>query len=116
MTGIGPPGGSAPGSTGAIVRSANFNAVIGTSESDVSDRIARLRAQQVAKADGAAVDVMLGTVSAPESATGTTEQAIEKLKRMQELGCEYAIMYFPEAAYDRTGIELFEREVIPALS
>ncbi len=100
----------------AIVRSANFNAVIGTSESDVSDRIARLRAQQVAKADGAAVDVMLGTVSAPESATGTTEQAIEKLKRMQELGCEYAIMYFPEAAYDRTGIELFEREVIPALS
>ena len=32
------------------------------------------------------------------------------------LGCEYAIMYFPEAAYDRTGIELFEREVIPALA
>ena len=100
----------------AIVRSANFNAVIGTSESDVSDRIARLRAQQVTKADGSAVDVMLGTVSAPESATGTTEQAIEKLKRMQELGCDYAIMYFPEAAYDRTSIELFEREVIPALS
>lgn len=100
----------------AIVRSANFNAVIGTSDSDVSERMARLRAQQVAKADGAAVDVMLGTVSAPESATGTTEQAIEKLARMQELGCEYAIMYFPEAAYDRTGIELFEREVIPALS
>lgn len=100
----------------AIVRSSNFNAVIGTSEGDVKDRMARLRAQQVAKADGSAVDVMLGTVSAPESATGTTEQAIEKLKRMQELGCEYAIMYFPEAAYDRTGIELFEREVIPALS
>lgn len=100
----------------AIVRSSNFNAVIGTSESDVKDRMARLRAQQTAKADGSAVDVMLGTVSAPESATGTTEQAVEKLKRMQELGCEYAIMYFPEAAYDRTGIELFEREVIPALT
>jgi hypothetical protein len=27
----------------------------------------------------------------------------------------YAICYFPEAAYDRSGIELFEREVIPAL-
>ena len=26
----------------------------------------------------------------------------------------YAILYFPEAAYDRSGIELFEREVIPA--
>ena len=100
----------------AIVRSANFNAVIGTSENDVSDRIARLRAQQAAKADEAAVDVMLGTVSAPESASGTTEQAVEKLRRMQDLGCEYAIMYFPEAAYDRTSIELFEREVIPALT
>ena len=35
---------------------------------------------------------------------------------MRDLGCEYAILYFPEAAYDRTGIELFEREVIPALA
>ena len=26
------------------------------------------------------------------------------------------IFYFPEAAYDRSGIELFEREIIPALS
>ena len=28
----------------------------------------------------------------------------------------YAIVNFAEAAYDRSGIELFEREVIPALS
>jgi hypothetical protein len=27
----------------------------------------------------------------------------------------YAITYFAEAAYDRSGIELFEREVVPAL-
>jgi hypothetical protein len=27
----------------------------------------------------------------------------------------YAIFNFAEAAYDRSGIELFEREVIPAL-
>jgi F420-dependent oxidoreductase-like protein len=100
----------------AIVRSANFNAVIGTSESDVKERVARLRARQVTKVDGSAVDAMLSTVSAPESASGTPEQAIEKLKRMRDLGCEYAILYFPEAAYDRTGIELFEREVIPALT
>ena len=32
---------------------------------------------------------------------------------MRDLGCEYAIMYFPEAAYDRSGIELFEREGHP---
>jgi hypothetical protein len=59
---------------------------------------------------------MLNMVTAPESASGTTEQVIEKLQRMRELGCEYAILYFPEAAYDRSGIELFERDVIPALS
>jgi len=100
----------------AIVRSANFNAVIGSSEDDVSERVARLRGRQVAKADETAVDAMLSTITAPESASGTTEQAIEKLQRLRDLGCEYAIMYFPEAAYDRTGIELFEREVIPALA
>lgn len=100
----------------AIVRSANFNAVIGDSESDVKERVARLRARQVTKADEAAVDAMLNSVSAPESASGTPEQVVEKLKRMRDLGCEYAILYFPEAAYDRSGIEMFEKQVIPALS
>jgi F420-dependent oxidoreductase-like protein len=101
---------------GAIVRSANFNAIVGSSESDVADRIERIRARQSAKADPAAVDGMLSTMSSPESASGTPEQIVEKLTRMRDLGCEYAILYFPEAAYDRSGIELFEREVIPALS
>jgi F420-dependent oxidoreductase-like protein len=100
----------------AIVRSANFNAVIGESEADVADRIARVRDRQVTKADAAAVDAMLSTVTAPESASGTTEQVIEKLTKMRDLGCEYAILYFPEAAYDRSGIELFEEKVIPALT
>ncbi|MDT5016751.1 MAG: hypothetical protein QOD39_2911 [Mycobacterium sp.] len=100
----------------AIVRSANFNAVIGESEADVKDRVARLRARQVAKADEGAVDGMLNMVTSPDSASGTPEQVVEKLQRMREHGCEYAILYFPEAAYDRSGIELFEREVIPALS
>ena len=100
----------------AIVRSANFNAVVGESETDVKERVARLRARQVAKANEAAVDGMLAMATAPDAASGTPEQIVEKLKRMRELGCEYAILYFPEAVYDRSGIELFEREVIPALS
>jgi F420-dependent oxidoreductase-like protein len=100
----------------AIVRSANFNSVIGTSQTDVNDRVARIRDKQVSKANEQAVDAMLATVSSPDSASGTTEQVIENLSRMRDLGCEYAILYFPEAAYDRTGIELFEREVIPALA
>ncbi|MGV0745310.1 LLM class F420-dependent oxidoreductase [Mycolicibacterium sp. XJ870] len=100
----------------AIVRSANFNAVIGDTESDVKDRVARIRERQVPVAGEAAVDAMLSTINAPESASGTPEQVVEKLQRMRDLGCDYAIMYFPEAAYDRSGIELFEQKVIPALS
>ncbi|WP_099024615.1 LLM class F420-dependent oxidoreductase [Mycolicibacterium palauense] len=100
---------------GQIVRSANFNVVIGDSDSDVKQRIERIRVQQAAKADAGAVDAMLTMLTAPEATTGTIEQVAAKLARMRELGCEYAILYFPEAAYDRSGIEAFEREVIPAL-
>jgi hypothetical protein len=59
---------------------------------------------------------MLANATSPDSATGTPEQVVERLTRMRGLGCEYAILYFPEAAYDRSGIEMFEREIIPALS
>lgn len=99
-----------------IVRSANFNVVIGDSEVDVAARIARIRERQVAVAHEAAVDAMVKNLTSPDSACGTTEQVISKLQKIKDLGCEYAILYFPEAAYDRSSIEAFEREVIPALS
>lgn len=99
-----------------IVRSANFNVVIGDSEADVAARIARIRDRQVTVANEAAVDAMLASMSSAESDCGTAEQVVERLRKMKDLGCEYAILYFPEAAYDRSSIEAFEREVIPALS
>jgi F420-dependent oxidoreductase-like protein len=99
-----------------IVRSANFNVVIGESESDVAARIARIRDRQVTVANEAAVDAMLASMTSAESDCGTAEQVVERLRKMKDLGCEYAILYFPEAAYDRSSIEAFEREVIPALS
>ena len=46
---------------------------------------------------------------------GTPEQIVEKLQALEKLGMTYAITYFAEAAYDRSGIELFENEVVPAL-
>ena len=48
-------------------------------------------------------------------AFGTPEQIVERLRARAEHGLGYAIHYFPEAAYDTSGITLFEREVIPAL-
>ena len=38
-----------------------------------------------------------------------------KRQELRGLGMTYAITYFAEAAYDTSGIELFEREVVPAL-
>jgi F420-dependent oxidoreductase-like protein len=100
----------------AIVRSANFTAVLGTSDADLKDRLARIRDRMVGFVPEAVVDAMIAGGGGPDPATGTPEQVIEQMSKIRGLGCEYAICYFPEAAYDRSGIELFEREVIPALS
>jgi F420-dependent oxidoreductase-like protein len=100
----------------AIVRSVNVNGIIGTSDADVNDRLQRVRDRLVGYVPESAADAMIAGTTRPDSAVGTPEQVIERLAKIRDLGCEYAICYFPEAAYDRSGIELFEREVIPALS
>ena len=99
---------------GAIVRSANVNAVLGDSEADVQRRLGRIRDRQAGVCGDAAADAMMSMNQAPGNATGTPAQVIETLTALRDLGCEYVICYFPEAAYDRSGIELFERDVIPA--
>jgi F420-dependent oxidoreductase-like protein len=101
---------------GAIVRSANINAVVGTSESEVKDRLSRVRSRISGLTGDAAADAMLNSISTPQAGSGTPEQLIESLQKLRDLGCEYVICYFPEAAYDRSGIELFEREVISVFS
>ncbi|MGF3054704.1 hypothetical protein ACQUSY_12215 [Microbacterium sp. YY-03] len=47
---------------------------------------------------------------------GTPEQVAERLAERQEHGLGYAIHYYPEMAYDRSGVELFERTVMRELS
>jgi alkanesulfonate monooxygenase SsuD/methylene tetrahydromethanopterin reductase-like flavin-dependent oxidoreductase (luciferase family) len=47
---------------------------------------------------------------------GTPEQVVEYFRKWQAAGAEYAICYFADAAYDRRGLDLFAREVIPALA
>ncbi|WP_194834562.1 LLM class F420-dependent oxidoreductase [Nocardia sp. XZ_19_369] len=99
----------------AIVRSSNFNAVIAATEAEVEERLSAIQAKLTpAIGDDQAkgyVDGMFRT----SAATGTPEQVIEKLSAIRDLGLGYAIFNFPESAYDTSGIELFEREVAPAL-
>jgi F420-dependent oxidoreductase-like protein len=97
----------------AIVRSANINPVLGSSDAEVKDRLNQIRGRLAPVVGGGAADAMIGSMTGP--AAGTPDQVIASLQALRDLGCEYVICYFAEAAYDRSGIEMFERDVIPAL-
>lgn len=100
---------------GSITRSANYNVVIGRDEAEVSDRLAGVkdRALRGGVPEDRAEGQLRNLRSQPT--VGTPEQIVETLQGLQALGMTYAITYFAEAAYDTSGIELFEDEVMPAL-
>ena len=99
---------------GEITRTANYNVVIGETEADVADRLAWIGDHYRRVVPHKAEETVEQFRSGP--LVGTPEQVVERLTEMRDLGMPYAITYFVEAAYDTTGIELFEREVIPALA
>ncbi len=96
-----------------ITRSADYNVIIGRDEAEVADRLEqisdRLRRHAPNKAEREISNLRGGPL------VGTPEQIVERLTRLRGLGLDYANAYFPEAAYDRSGLELFEREVTAAL-
>lgn len=97
-----------------IVRSTNFMTVVGDTEADVRRRLSVVEAR-VAPYLGSAQTAQFMRDYEGSPGVGTPEQVVERLTALNELGLGYAIHYFPEAAYDLSGVELFEREVIPAL-
>ncbi len=96
-----------------ITRSANYNVVIGRTQAEVDDRLEwvheHLRQTVPDSADREFAQWPRGPL------VGTPEQIVEKLRELEGLGMTYAITYFAEAAYDRSGIELFTTEVVPHL-
>ncbi|MBF6061217.1 LLM class F420-dependent oxidoreductase [Nocardia terpenica] len=99
----------------AIVRSSNFNTVVGATEAEVRDRLAALVARLAPALGADKAESWVTELFRSSPAVGTPEQIVENLSKVRDLGLGYAIHYFPESAYDVSGIELFEREVIPAL-
>ncbi|BCK55585.1 LLM class F420-dependent oxidoreductase [Nocardia wallacei] len=99
----------------AIVRSSNFNVAIGRTAAEVEDRIAAQIARLAPFLGAEQAEAQVDQMFRGTAAVGTPEQIVENLTRVRDLGLGYAILNFPEAAYDTSGIELFEREVIPAL-
>ena len=96
----------------SIVRSTNFNIVCEESEAAVEDRIAWIKDHYRPFVDADRLDRLEEMY---RKTAGTPDQLVEKLRPHAEAGMGYAIVYFAEAAYDTTGLELFAREVIPAL-
>ena len=97
-----------------ITRSANYNVIIGETEADVADKLAWAADHYARHLNGGGAKEIEGLRNGP--LVGTPEQIVETLTRLRALGMEYAITYFLDAAYDRSSIELFEREVAPALA
>lgn len=98
-----------------ITRSSNFNTIVGSTEAEARDRLAEVKARLVPHLGQDRADHMeQDYLSSP--AFGSTEQVAERLAERERHGIGYAIHYFPEAAYDLSGFELFEREVIGALA
>jgi F420-dependent oxidoreductase-like protein len=98
---------------GEITRTADYNVVIGRDEAEVADRKAWIADHYQRHAPAKAERYVQQLTTGP--AVGTVEQVVETLRALAADGLSYAICNFADAAYDRSGIELFEREVIPAL-
>lgn len=95
-----------------IVRTHNFNIICEESDAAVADKRAWLRDHYSQRLPEGRVE---RNVHNFHDFGGTSEQLIEKLRPWKDAGLAYAIAYFPDAAYDRSGMERFAREVIPAL-
>jgi alkanesulfonate monooxygenase SsuD/methylene tetrahydromethanopterin reductase-like flavin-dependent oxidoreductase (luciferase family) len=100
----------------AIVRSSNFNTIIGETEAEVQSRIDRLEARLATSMGDRRAAGYVAQYRTPnaEALVGTPEQVLEKLAAYPGLG--YVINNFPESAYDRSGVELYEREVLAKLA
>lgn len=99
---------------GEITRSTNFNTIVAATEAEADERLAAVVARLRPHVGDEQADAIEADYRSSD-AFGTPEQIVERLRERAAHGLGYAIHYFPEAAYDTSGITLFEREVIPHL-
>lgn len=101
----------------AITRSASYNVLLGSTQAEVDSKLETLRTRLAEQVSPDIADRTLAHYTSEDAlATGTPEQVAEHLTQMRDAGVGYGILYFPDAAYDTSSIELFEREVAPELT
>jgi F420-dependent oxidoreductase-like protein len=96
----------------AITRSSNFMLLCAETEAEIEekkqwllDHLSALVPAERAERTAAIFNRM----------SGTPTQIAERLSEWINAGLGYAIVYFPDTAYDPSSMELFAKEVIPAL-
>ena len=100
----------------AITRSTNFNVVCAATEAEVQETLVSVRAHYAPFIGAAKADTLVENYVKNGGMVGTPEQLIEELRAWEHHGMTYAIIYFPQVATNTSGLELFAREVIPALA
>lgn len=96
----------------AIRRSANFNVLLATSEAAANAKMAAML-ERVGRFDGVDTDRVERLFAGP--GIGTPDRLIDHLGTYRDAGLDYAIVYFPDAAYDVESMELFAEQVMPAV-
>jgi F420-dependent oxidoreductase-like protein len=99
-----------------ITRTANFNVICAETEAEVQERLEWTKAHYVPYVGEEQSERMLQNNFLNQGTAGTPEQVAEALTRCADAGMEYAIVYFPDAAYDTSSLELFARTVIQEMS
>jgi len=98
-----------------IVRSTNFGIIVAETEAEVEERLDEYQARmEPFVGSDKATKMRAEYLPSGEGLAGTPEQIVDRLRPWVDAGMGYLIGYFPDAAYDRSGLELFGREVIPA--
>ncbi len=93
-----------------------MNVVCAETEADVAERLGWIKShyEPFVGEDRAERLVERNVVS--QNMAGTPEQLVAELEKRRDAGVGYTIVYFNEAAYDTSGLELFASQVIPELS
>ncbi|MFT4228837.1 MAG: LLM class F420-dependent oxidoreductase [Microbacterium sp.] len=98
-----------------ITLSSNFNTIVAETEGEARERLDAVL-DRVRPHVGDERAAVIERDYLTSDGFGTPEQIVERLRARADLGLGYAIHYFPEHAYDLSGVQLFEERVIPALA
>lgn len=95
-----------------ITRSANFNVLLADSDAGAQAKLEAI-VDRMGSVDGVDAERVRRFAAGP--GIGTPDQVVELLGTYADAGLGYAIVYFPDAAYDDESITMFAEQVMPAL-